>query len=152
VKKVAVEEKPEVTRESMAVQAEVDPCYQKVDTGMGMIGELNLTFNSPMRTIVEPVREARVKPPQRAICFVDETDLDENDEIIARCQVMRTVPSVSTEVPTDVAEEESQVRILPRPPLRAVNPVVNQTATEKPIPQETPLKARFASYSKYNWS
>jgi hypothetical protein len=143
-RKIVTEEKPAVMKESLAVQAELEPCYQKVDSAIGdigAIGELNLTFNSPLRPIAKPVKV----PTRKAICFVDESDLDQNDEIITKCQVMRPITPVS-KVESPEQNEEVSRRVLPRLPLRQVNPSLNEGT------QETPLKARFASYSKYSWA
>jgi hypothetical protein len=156
--KLSVEDNPPVMRESLAVQAEVEPCYQRVDDEIGQIDELNLTFNAPMPIRLVPptvpaareqIREKPVKPPlAHAVCFIDESDLDENDEIVARCQVRRPVTPVAK---TEQSAPESGRRLLPRPPVAQTNPSGEQKPG-KPSPQETPLRTRFASYANYNWA
>jgi hypothetical protein len=148
----AAEERPAVALESMAVQAEVEPTYQRVgcDDTIGPIGELNLTFSSPMKPWKPPipVQVIRMKPPvaelpaRPAFQFADEKDLEEDDEIVAR---RKPLPEVSN---------ASQPRAIPKlyqakTPLRPANPEV------APEPEkdkgETPMKRRFARYSDFNW-
>jgi hypothetical protein len=148
----AGEEQPAVALESMAVQAEVEPTYQRVscDDTTGQIGELNLTFSSPMKPWkplmpVEVIRMAQPVarlPARRAIQFADENDLDEDDEIVPR---RKPVPEVSS---------ASQPRAIPKlyqakTPLRPVNQeVAPEPEKEK---GKTPMKKRFARYSDFNW-
>ena len=147
----AVEEvKP--ASQSTAVQAEM-PMYEKPrreENIMDQIGELSLTFNSPMklwketsldssseiptRAVVEPpvIRKVeepkpkpkpKVEPPKPQICFVDELALDDSDDVI----------SVSKS--EDEYDEPPKLKV----PIVRKRMANNSVETPKPVDQPRPL-------------
>jgi hypothetical protein len=199
------EETVPVERQSLAVQAEpgrpIDIIRHSEITSP--VGELSLTFNSPMKLSMPIPQEVKPNPPvpkvsndriPRAIpapqpveapkevteqlppskpepvirddtafssesswgnprhhelCFIDEVDLDDSDDLMIVCRRAQK-------------DHNPPVETVPIKPLRQISqpkvsaPVSQEKSTNKSQKdtrpaEDTPLKKRFARYADFNW-